>query len=176
MLPEARWRNNRPRRLMWRQPVTAVQKWSGETARLWDEHHVEGSDEVWVAPWHGEVLCAVVSQEPSLPPALPPSLPACCFLMCCCNHVSTSCASFFLSAPSSPFTLLSFPDALSVSLWLQAERSSFSTKKNVQSILFFTKTFQNHGLRDVFQNLPRNTSSWWPPPQLEISLQQLVIM
>ena len=116
---------------MWQQPVTAVQKWSGVAA---------GCEWTPCGEWRRGVSCtltwwsAVLESHRRSPPSIPvPSLPACFVLMCCCNHVSTSCASFFFSI--SPLHPSSFPDALSVSLWLQAERSSFSTK-NVPSTDF----------------------------------------
>ena len=76
--------------------------------------------------------CAWITQEePSLHPS---PLPTCLLrpyvLLQSCLHLLRL---FFFSI--SPLHPSSFPDALSVSLWLQAERSSFSTK-NVQSTDF----------------------------------------
>lgn len=109
---------------MWQEPVTAVQKWSAETAG-WE--WTPGREEVRVAPWQGEVLCC--SLTGALPPSLPTYLPPPYVLLQSCLHLLRLFFFFSISpSPSSPF-----PDALSVSLWLRAERRGLST--NVQSAL-----------------------------------------
>lgn len=99
-----------PQRPVWQQPVAAVQKSSGETA---------GCE--WTCTWHGEALC---SQESHRSPPSTPRPPSTCLLL---SYVLLQSHPHLLHLFPSPPPPPSFPNALPVSLWLQAEGSSFST-------------------------------------------------
>lgn len=110
-----------PQYPVWQQQVTAVHKWSGETAGC---EWTACREKRCALHLDMERCCAVVSQESSLHPV---PLPTCLLLpyvlLQSCLHLLRLffCPPLPLHLPLPP----SFHDALSVSLWLRAERSSF---------------------------------------------------